>query len=439
MELDLNKIKKIHFIGIGGVGISALARLMLSEGKEISGTNDSDSPETLDELKKQKINISLDTDAKKLPSADAYVYSDAWLTNYPDVIEAAKTKNVPVLSYFEALGILARNYKVIAIAGAHGKTTTTAMVADLLEDAGLEPTVVVGSLRAKTHSNFSKGNGKYLVVEADEYRRHFLNFSPYILIILNIDDDHLDYYKNIEDIKDAFHELVLKTDREGAVICDREMPYIEDVIKNAKTEIVDYELFGDFNLNLKVPGQHNLTNAAAVLALADVMEIPRSVAKKSLESFSGTWRRFEYKGETKKGAKVYDDYGHHPTEVKATLEGARELFGKDKKIIAVFQPHLYSRTKQHLKKFGESFDAVDDVVIAPIFAAREKADPSISAEQVAVEVFKHKARKLPLGGQAQALASFDAIENYLKPYGNDTIIITMGAGDIYKVAEKLVK
>jgi UDP-N-acetylmuramate--alanine ligase len=438
MNLDFSKIKKVHFIGIGGIGISALARLMVAQGKEISGTNDSLSPETLDELRAQNVIISLDQTPASLPLAHAYVYSDAWLTNNPAIIEAAKKKGAPVLSYFEMLGLISKEYTVIAIAGAHGKTTTTAMVADLLEDAGFDPTVVVGSLRAKTKSNFRKGKSKYLVVEADEYRRHFLNFNPHILIILNIDDDHLDYYKDMRDIKDAFTELVEKVDRDGYVICDKELPHIEDVVKNAKCTVVDYELFGDYNLELKVPGQHNLSNAAAVLAVADVLKIPRTEAKKSLEAFSGTWRRFEHKGKTKAGAEVYDDYGHHPAEVKATLQGAKELFS-DKKIVVVFQPHLYSRTKQHLTAFGSAFDYADDVVIAPIFAARESKDESISSELVAVEIFKHKAKTSLLGGQAQSLPTFDAIENYLKQFGNDTIIITMGAGDIYKVANNLVQ
>lgn len=432
MDIDFSNIKKVHFIGIGGVGISALARLMLEEGKIVSGTNDSESKETLGELEKKGVVISRDLDAEKLPDADLYVHSDAWLTIHTDILEAAHKKNVPVLSYFEALGLISKKYKVIAIAGAHGKTTTTAMLADVLEDAGLDPTVVVGSIRAKTKSNFRAGKGDYLVVEADEFRRHFLNFTPYILVILNIDDDHLDYYKDIEDIKSAFIDLVKKIEPGGSLVCDLELPHIGDVAKKASVNVVDYELFGDMNLELKIPGAHMISNAAAVFAVADILEIPRADAKKSLENFSGTWRRFEYKGQTEKGAQVYDDYGHHPTEVKATLKGARELF-PDKKITVIFQPHLYSRTKQHLTEFGLAFSDVNHVVVAPIFGAREAEDTTISSAMLSDQIIMND-------GSSSALQDFNAIEGYINENtAEGDVIITMGAGDIYKLGEKLVK
>ncbi len=431
MNIDFAQLKKVHFIGIGGVGISALARLMLHDGKTISGTNDNPSHETLGELEQQGVVISLDQDASKLPQADLYVYSDAWLTNNPKIIEKAKGSGSPVLSYFEALGLIANNYYLIAVSGAHGKTTTTAMIADLLEDAKLDPTVVVGSLRARTKSNFRAGKSKYFVVEADEFRRHFLQFKPSILVILNIDNDHLDYYKDIDDIKSAFRDLAQKIAPDGYVVCDLEQPHIADVVQNLKCNVVDYELFGDQNIKLKVPGAHNISNAAAVFAVADVLGIPRAVAKKTLENFTGTWRRFQEKGITKKGVILYDDYAHHPTEVKTTLQGARELF-PGKKITVIFQPHLYSRTKQHVKEFGKAFSDVDTVILPPIYGAREALDPTISSEMLAEEINSNHVGAI-------TLPSLEAVANHIKNNcEKGEIVITMGAGDVYKIGETLL-
>ncbi|MBX4197901.1 UDP-N-acetylmuramate--L-alanine ligase [Candidatus Parcubacteria bacterium] len=431
MNIDLQKIKKVHFIGIGGVGISALARLMLHQGKNISGTNDSTSPETLDGLRKKGVLISLDQEPKKLPKADMYVYSDAWLTNNPGILEAAKVTGMPVISYAEALGLVANDYYVIAVSGAHGKTTTTAMLAKVLIDAGFDPTVIVGSMLKDVKSNFIGGKSNYFIVEADEYRRHFMYLKPSILIITNIDDDHLDYYKDINDIKSAFIELVEKISPDGYVVCDLEQPHIADIVAKAKCKIVDYELFGDQNLTLKVPGEHNLNNAAASLAVADILEINRKKAEKSLQDFGGTWRRFEYKGKTTWGAEVYDDYGHHPTEVKATLKGTREVF-PHKKITVIFQPHLYSRTKQHLREFGKAFGDVDSVVLTPIFAARESHDSSISSDMLAKEINENHV-------SAVSFPSIEAVENHIRSNtSKDEVIITMGAGDVYKLAERLV-
>lgn len=205
----------MHLIGIGGVGISALARLLLSRGKRVSGVEDNESQETLAALQEQGVSISRDLTPEALPQADCYVYSDAWLAKHPELLEEARTRGVDVISYFEALGSITHDYKVIAVAGAHGKTTTTAMVADVLEAAGLDPTSVVGSLLVKTKSNYHEGTSDYFVVEADEYMRHFLVFEPYIVLITNIDADHLDYYADLADIESAFRALVEKVPTTG--------------------------------------------------------------------------------------------------------------------------------------------------------------------------------------------------------------------------------
>src|SRR3990167_3846132 len=207
MNLDLSKIKKVFFIGIGGIGISALAKMALSENMIVCGVNDEESAKTLEPLRKLGADIFYQNELRELPEADLYVYSDAWPYRGPEIIANAKATGKPVLSYFEALGQFAKGYKVIAVAGTHGKTTTTAMVAEVLTEAGLDPTVIVGSFVKKFNSNFRYGNSGYLVVEADEYNRHFLNFNPFITVITNIEADHLDCYKDLADIKSVFLEL----------------------------------------------------------------------------------------------------------------------------------------------------------------------------------------------------------------------------------------
>ena len=419
----------IHIIGIGGIGISALARMFAHQGKNISGTNDSESPETLDELRSQGVPISLSLEPDELPAAECYIYSDAWLTNHPEVIDEARSRGVPVLSYFEALGAVTKGYELIAVTGAHGKTTTTAMLTDVLEAGGLDPTAVIGSLRAKTRSNFRAGESKYFIVEADEYRRHFLHFLPKILVILNIDTDHLDYYKDTEDIQGAFRELAEKVPQDGCIVYDSADENTRAVLKNLVCTLVDYRPYFDPALSLKVLPLHRM-NAAAVLAVADILHINQETAKKTLADFSGTWRRFEYKGKTKNGALVYDDYAHHPKEIETTLRSVREQF-PGKKIIVAFHPHLFSRTRALMNGFAAAFEDADDILIAPIFPAREAPDPAVTSEILANKITEH-------GKQAKAL-TFDEIETYLRSAGEGDLILTMGAGDIYKVAEKLTK
>jgi UDP-N-acetylmuramate--alanine ligase len=430
--LDFQKINNIHFIGIGGVGMSALAQLFLEQGKGISGS-DSGESKTIEMLRERGVEISIGHSVNNVPSdADLVIYSDAVKANNVERVRAGELSK-QTLSYFEALGKVASEYYLIAVSGAHGKTTTTAMLADVLEDAGLDPTVVVGSIRARTKSNFRAGKSNYFVVEADEYMRHFLNFTPKVLIILNIDGDHLDYYKDIADIQSAFGELVSKIPEDGFLICNPKGPNMDKVTERAKCKVVDYTLYIQNDLALKAPGNHNRSNAGAVLAAAEVLGIERGKSEESLKNFAGTWRRFEYKGETEGGALVYDDYAHHPTEITATLQAAREKFS-NKKIILVFQPHLYSRTKLLKDEFIESLSKADVVLLAPIYAAREAKDESITSEMLVEEISKKTA--------AKSFNSLKEIEEHLKTKkadSNSVIIITMGAGDIYKVGESLVK
>jgi UDP-N-acetylmuramate--alanine ligase len=431
MAIDFSKFKKVHFIGIGGIGISAIARMMHLEGKEVTGS-DRDHSEVTHELEKLGIKVVIGQEADNIePKTDLVIYTVAIPEDNPELMKAHEL-GIETITYPQALGAISEQKYTIAISGAHGKTTTTAMLAKVLMDAKLDPTVVVGSFLKDAKSNFVAGKGEYLVAEACEYKRSFLNLSPRVLVITNIDDDHLDYYKDIEDIKSAFVEMIGKIPKDGHLVCDLEQPHIADVARKATCNVVDYELFGNMNLELQVPGDHNLSNAAAVLAVADILHIPRKQAEQSLKAFSGTWRRFEYKGTTKTGALVYDDYGHHPTEVRATLKGARSMF-PGKRITVVFQPHLYSRTKQHLHEFAKAFTDADNVILAPIYPAREPFDSTISSDMVALEIVKH-------GGIANAFADLNAVELHArKELGSDKdVLITMGAGDIYKIGEKLV-
>jgi UDP-N-acetylmuramate--alanine ligase len=420
--------KRIYIVGIGGIGLSALAQLLKSEGAEVSGSDRGESPTTA-LLKEKGMEVFIGHDAKNIPSdTTLLIYSDAIPKENPERAYAREL-GIPELSYFEALGSIANRKKVVAIAGAHGKTTTTAMLVDIFEDASLDPEAVVGSLRAKTKSNFRAGKGEYFIVEADEYLRHFLQFEPTILVITNIDEDHLDYYQDLADIQSAFNTLARKVPKEGFIICNTGDEKVRPVLTGVQATIIDYTQYIDPQLPLKVLPL-NRSNAGAALAVAQVIGINPEEAKNTLQDFAGTWRRFEYKGENKNGAKVYDDYGHHPTEIKATLTSAREKF-PDFKITVAFHPHLFSRTKLLLNEFAEAFDAADRVLIAPIFAAREEPDPSVSNEILAERI---RAR----GKDAQAVALEDVLDHIRTAQAGE-IFITMGAGDIYKEAEEALR
>ena len=421
--------KKIYIVGIGGIGLSSLAQLYLHDGAHVSGSDRSDSP-TTELLKSKGVEVFIGQGESHVPEdTDLLVYSDAILEGSEGFVERvhAQDLGIPELSYFEALGKVTEAKKVIAISGAHGKTTTTAMTIDVLEAAGLDPTGVVGSLRAKTKSNFRAGNGDYFVVEADEYRRHFLNFTPYILVITNIEADHLDYYKDLSEIQSAFRELAQKVPKDGYVVCDMHDPNVAPVIQGLSCNIVDYRSHFDAELPLKVLALNRI-NAAAVMAVAHVLGIDETVARKTFENFAGTWRRFEYKGKTASGALLYDDYGHHPTEVATTLKSVREQF-PDKRIVVAFHPHLYSRTKALMDDFAKAFADADEVVVAPIFAAREKPDPTVTHTILADRIRAE-------GKHVHTVDSLDAVEDYIKHNTKEgDVVVTMGAGDIYKAGE----
>jgi len=426
--MKLTDIKKAHFIGIGGIGMSGLARLFVHEGKEVSGTNDNPSPQTLDALRDMGVEISLDT--SMLPEADLYIYSEAWHNMNPSFLKKAFDSGKPTMNYFEALGMVANEYYLIAVAGSHGKTTTTAMLIDIFEEAGFDPSAIVGSLRAKTKSNYRAGKSKYFIVEACEYRRDFLSLTPDILVITNIEHEHVDYYKDLGAVQEAFRELALRVREGGTVIVNWGGANIAPILESVTVRVIDYGKYFDPMRTLKVPGMHNGLNAAAAKAAAEIVGIPSDVSQKALEAFAGTWRRFEYKGEVH-GAPVYDDYGHHPTEVKATLQGARELY-PDKKITLVFQSHTYSRTHTLFNDFVEALSMADRVILLPIYAAREENESGVTHTKIA-DALSEK------GGTAMAFETFDlATEEVKQSVGAHDLVLVMGAGDITQIAMKLV-
>ncbi len=425
--MDLSKIKQVHFIGIGGIGISAIARMFLAEGKAVSGSDQGSSPVT-EELIKLGAKIAFGHAAENVPvEAELVVYTIAVTSDNPELIKAQE-RELPTYSYPQILGLVSAAKYTIAVAGTHGKTTTTAMLAKIFIDVGLEPTVIVGSFLKDQKSNFIAGNSDYFIVEACEYRRSFLNLNPQVLVITNIDNDHLDYYRDLADIQSAFVELSQKVPADGYLICDTSSPELAPVVAAASCQVLDYRaVTTDFAL--KVPGAHNIKNAQAALVVAETQAIAFIAAAHALAGFSGTWRRFEYRGLTKTGAQVYDDYGHHPTEVKATLAGVRGLVPG--KVFVAFQPHLFSRTKQLFKEFSESFTDAGEVIVLPIYAARETPDPTVSAEQLAAAIGA-------TGQPARAMNFESAIDYLASAAGPDDLILTMGAGDVFKIAETLV-
>ncbi len=440
----LKNVRNIHFVGIGGIGVSAIARMMIFEGKRVSGSDVSDSLITR-ELKKlgAKIYMGHGTDnlAKDI---DLVVYTTAVAKDNPE-LEKAKKLKIPALTYSQTLGAVSKGKYTVAVSGTHGKTTTTAMIAKILIDAKLAPTIIVGSLLKKENSNFiaAKGGprhgraakGDLFVCEACEYNRAFLDLSPKILVITNIEEDHLDYYKDLRDIQNAFAELAGKLGKDGFLVCNPNDKNLKPIVKKLArlgrdaTKIIDYSKIRLSADALKVPGEHNIKNGKAALGVAKILKIKNEAAIKSLSSFPGVWRRFEYKGKTKNGVAVYDDYAHHPTEIKATLKAACGRFG-DKKIFCVFQPHLFSRTRLLMDDFAESFGDADEVIVANIYAARERDDGSVNGRDLAERIKNVSARHI---------GSFKEIKKFLKKNARrGDVIITMGAGDIFKVGESML-
>jgi len=427
--MKLSDIKKAHFIGIGGIGMSGLARLFLNEKKVVSGSDRAPSDITK-ALEVEGINFfPAQISSNITDDIDLVVYTEAIPKDQEELL-AAREKGIETINYFDALGMVANEYFLIAIAGSHGKTTTTAMLIDIFEEAGLDPSAIVGSLRAKTKSNYRAGKSKYFIVEACEYRRDFMSLEPDVLVVTNIEHEHVDYYKDLGEVQQAFRELALRIREGGALIVNFSGENIAPILESVTVKLIDYGKYFDPTLSLTMPGMHNQLNAAAARAAADFVGISSEVSQTALEQFKGTWRRFEYKGEVN-GAKVYDDYGHHPTEIKATLQGARELY-PDRKLTLVFQAHMYSRTHTLFNDFVEALSLPDRVIVLPIYAAREVNESGVSHSKLAEAVRER-------GDDAEVLDTFDEVVIELKKsLGPNDLVLVMGAGDITQVATQLV-
>jgi len=436
IHLDLSKIKKVFFVGIGGIGISAIARMMLLQGKEVFGSDIGEN-EITNELKKLGAQITLGQGIELIPKGTNLIVFSIAIKKYDQVFcKRLENTGIKLLSYPEMLGIVTANKYTIAVSGTHGKTTTTAMIAKILIDAGRDPSVIVGSLLKDYKSNLVVGKSELFVVEACEYERSFLNLYPKILVITNIEADHLDYYKDLADIKDAFKQLILQT--ENKVVYNSKDTNTNVLVRDyervrGQSRTEDYSKYLEKVLKLRVPGAHNRMNAAAALAVADILEIPEEVTQRSLAQFSGTWRRLEMRGKTEKGTIIYDDYAHHPTEIKASIQALRELYPTEK-ITILFQPHLYSRTKALFNDFAKSFKGVDRVLLLPIYFAREDKDKNVSSERLAMAMCLE-------GDNVEAFPDFTRAEDAVLALnlGPKDVFVTMGAGEAYKVADKVFK
>lgn len=417
----------IYMIGIGGIGMSALAQLYLTRGDKVSGSDRVQSP-TTEMLEKLGVAISYGQLVAKMPDhTDLVIYSDAIAENHVERAQAREQRKQQ-LSYFQALGHVSATYQTIAVTGTNGKTTTTAMLTKILKDTGKNPTAVIGSIVKDFGSNFVSG-GELFVVEACEYRDHVLEINPFGLVLTNVEWDHTDWFKTEADMIATFNKAACKVPKEGFIVTNPAGKNVAKVLEGVVATVIDYTAASV--PELKLVGEFNKMNARAAKAAARAL-YPDIDADPALASFNGTWRRFEYKGKSG-AADVYDDYAHHPTAIAPTLKAVREKF-PGRKIVVAFHPHLYSRTRDLMEDFARAFKDADDVLLAPIYPAREEPIEGVTSEVLAAKISA-------TGTPAVAVASLDDVEKVLRTkitaYQNP-IVVTMGAGDIYKVADKLV-
>jgi UDP-N-acetylmuramate--alanine ligase len=429
-KVELKDISRIHFIGIGGIGMSALVRFFLHEKKQVSGSDRAPSAIT-EALAEEGATVFTEQVAGNISKdIEMVVYTEAMSPDQEEMV-AARALGVPMINYFEALGLVANPYYLIAVAGTHGKTTTTAMLTDVFESAEKDPTAIIGSLRSKTKSNFRAGKSKYAIVEACEYKRDFLFLKPDVLVITNVEFEHTDYYKDLADVQDAFRTMVSQVNEGGVVVADTKHPNIIPIIKDSPVPVIDYTEYLDMQIPLKQPGMHTRLNVAAAKAVALHEKFDEEVVDGALSEFAGTWRRFEYKGEFQ-GAPVYDDYAHHPTELKATLSGVHELY-PDKNIIAISELHTYSRTASLFNDFAKITAMADQFYFLPIYAAREENTSGVSVKELAVKSLEYNKR-------TSYVPTYELMIDTLKQTVTDKdVIVFMGAGNITKLAGELLK
>ena len=446
-------IKKVHFVGIGGIGMSGIAEILINQGFEVSGS-DMSAGQNTEALVNAGAKIYIGHSADNIKDAEVVVYSSAVKPLDNPETKAALQKGIPVIRRAEMLAEVSRLNYCLAIAGTHGKTTTTSMLGLVLIKAGIDPTVIVGGrLIDFGGTNARLGKGKWTVVEADEYDRSFLQLFPTISIINNIEPEHLDIYKDFDDIKDTFTEFANKVPFYGFVALGLDDSGVKAILKRINKQIVtfgmsrncDYRADNiemsthsikcnvyEFNnllgeLTIHVPGIHNLKNALASIAVARKMDIPYEIIASALNEFKGVYRRFDIHGEFG-GVLVVDDYAHHPTEVKATLTAARN--GWNRRIVAAFQPHTFTRTQALYKDFAEAFDNADVLIVTDVYPARELPIEGITGKLIADEAISYGHKNVHYIPTLEEVK--EKINDILLP---GDILITIGAGNIYTIGE----
>jgi UDP-N-acetylmuramate--alanine ligase len=456
IDVMFSSIKTLHFVGIGGIGMSGLAEILLDQGFTVTGSDRAVSDNT-ERLSSIGIQVYIGHKAENVRAdVNVLVYSSAVPPDNPELVEARK-RNIPVIRRAEMLAEVMRLKYGIGIAGTHGKTTTTTMTGLALMEGGIDPTVIVGgrvNLLAK--SNVRMGKGEFIVVEADEYDRTFLSLTPTIAVLTTLETDHLDCYRDLEDIKSAFIQFASKVPFYGSVVLCLDEPSLQDIMPKIRKKIITYGLNGQADLQavdivhkqqttsftvlrhgseigqvtLNVPGRHNVQNALAAIAVGLELSVPFEKLRDGLQKFSGVFRRWEVKAEVK-GVTVVDDYAHHPTEIKATLQGAKG--GWRRRVVCVFQPHLYSRTRDFYDEFGRSFFNADVLVLTDVYPAREEPIQGVNGELIAnaAKDFGHK--------HVHYVPDKKDIPKFLASIVREgDIVITMGAGDIWKFGEEFI-
>ncbi len=456
-QIDFHKPIRIYFIGIGGISMSGLAEILLSEGFTVSGSDRAPSDLTR-MLEDRGVNVFYGQKKENLTKdIDLVVYTAAIKSDNPELLAAHKL-NIPMLTRAELLGQMMKNYETpVAVSGTHGKTTTTSMISQILLSAEADPTLSIGGIYRPIGGNIRVGASELFVTEACEYTNSFLSFFPKIGIILNIEEDHLDFFKDLADIRNSFHRFAQLLPADGTLIINGDIERCEELTEGLSCKVITYGLSsgsdytasqvtydesgfpsfilsrqsgGERKFSLRVHGDHNILNALAAIALADLLGLSDEVIHAGLAAFTGTDRRFEYKGQVN-GVNIIDDYAHHPTEIRATLSAAAQY--PHRRLWCVFQPHTYTRTKAFLEEFASALSLADEIILADIYAAREKDTLGISSETL-----QEKIRSL--GHSCHYFPTFEAIENYLlKNCTKDDLLITMGAGDVVKVGENLLQ
>ena len=449
------KIKHIHFVGIGGIGMSGIAEVLLNLGYKVSGSDMRES-DTTERLRKLGGEICIGHRGENITTPHVVVISSAVKSDNVEVI-AAREKQIPVIPRAEMLAELMRLKYGVAIAGAHGKTTTTSMVATVLAAGGIDPTVVIGGKLNSLGTNAKLGQGEFLVAEADESDGSFLKLSPTIAVVTTIDAEHLDYYKDIDEIKEAFLVFINKVPFYGVSVLCLDQPHIQALIPLVQKRYRTYGLSSQADyqakeislkplgsrfkvlnhdqdlgwFELSVPGVHNINNSLAAITVARELDIDLEIIRKALKDFSGVQRRFQIKGEVD-GIIVVDDYGHHPTEVKATLAAAAS--GLERRVVVVFQPHRYTRTQHLFDEFFTAFNQADKLVVTDIYAAGEKPIPGVSGQALYEGIKSHGHKDVTYIAEKEKIA--DHMATVLK---KGDLMITLGAGDVWKVGEEVLE